>query len=252
MESEGSLIVDGQTLQGLAHLRGAPDHDLEPGARLARFLELARGVGLGHRFLEPGARFTRDVLDRARVVAVPTREGAPYGGEEVDLLAAFVEGGGGLWVMSNHDPYHRESAPLIEPFGLALEGTFFHTKGGVTVLGPPLLDRHHPVLAGGGAEGRGVERLVTNTVDSIVPGPARVLARLPAGLNDRRPNPLPSEGRAFAAALDLDGGGGRLLVTADSGMFGSAGTGYPGYGLVDRGHNEAFVENALRWLGRMA
>jgi hypothetical protein len=242
------VLIDGQTLQAKAHRDGSSDsrHPLEAGRRLRDFLEAVKRQGGRPVLTPPGFRFEARDLSDARAVVIPTRTEPPYLPAEIDALERFVREGGGLWVMSNHDPFHRESRSLVERFGMSLEGTFFHSRSGLTEIGPELLDAEHPLLRGPDPPASAVRRIVTNTTDSVAVGSGRTLVRLPSELNDRRPAPLPSGGRAFAAVAQA--GSGRVFVMADSGLFGSAGTSYPGYGLWDRGDNARLAENAVWWL----
>jgi hypothetical protein len=248
MESR-RLIVDGETLQGQAHLKGneGSEHPLEPGRRLAGFLTLVQSAGFES---EIAGTHLASALADADLFVVPTRSRIPYTTLERNAVQDFSDRGGGIWIMSNHAPYHEENRPLAALFGIGLEGTFFHTPGKVTEIGPDFMNLSHPLWAGP----EDLWPLVTNTTDSILPGPAEVLVRFPSGLTDRRAHPLPSQGRVFAAALNRGLGLGRVVVTADSGMFADSGTSYPGHGLLDEGANQAFVRKVLAWLspGRTA
>jgi hypothetical protein len=120
----------------------------------------------------------------------------------------------------------------------------------VTVERPWLSD--HPVTAN---DRRPVRGVCFNNCTSLRAPNSLPLVRLPEHLVDLGQN-LPSNGRAFATAVDGAtgevAGAGRVIVTGDSGLIGSRGSYFPGPGLLDRADNAAFVRNALEWLSASA
>jgi hypothetical protein len=120
----------------------------------------------------------------------------------------------------------------------------------VTVERPWLSD--HPVTAN---DRRPVRGVCFNNCTSLRAPNSLPLVRLPEHLVDLGQN-LPSNGRAFATAVDGAtgevAGAGRVIVTGDSGLIGSRGSYFPGPGLLDRADNAAFVRNALEWLSALA
>jgi hypothetical protein len=45
--------------------------------------------------------------------------------------------------------------------------------------------------------------------------------------------------------------GGRVVVVANSGLIGTEGTQFPGLGLIEKGDNRIFLQNAVRWLANL-
>lgn len=235
-----TLLLHAGTLQGRVHLR---ERETE-GRRLRAFLGLCE---------ETGTPAWVDACPAAppappAVLVVPTLLEAPTAGE-IDDAAAFVEAGGGLWLLSNHDPFHEHDDALARRFGLRFEKTFFHTPGAPTRLEGARLSSH-PLLDDP-AGGPPVRTIVTNTTCSLPAGTRRPVASLRASMRDRTAD-LPAAGRLFAAAIDPGpGAGGRVLATADSGFLGDPDSVVPGPGLIGEGDNRLFVSRALRWLARL-
>lgn len=235
-----NILLDANTLQGQAHLE-------EPevkGRRLNAFLGILAEIGATR--WTPGPLLDPALRDAALLV-VPTRI-RPFAKEELDAVEAFVGAGGALWLLSNHHPYHEHDAPLARRFGVVLEPTFFHTPKSLTPIEGRFL-AGHAILTGPAGP---VRSIVTNTTCSLAPSAAAPVAFLPEAMTDRLGGPPPG-GRLFGAALDARAGspdrsGGRVLLLADSGFLGDAGSTVPGTGLVEEGDNRVFIRNAVAWL----
>ncbi len=236
------VFLEKKTLQGRTHLE-----DAKPaGARLASFLEILHGLDGGSRTVWTDVRSAGD-LEGADVYVVPTLI-EPLPPEAVEAVDGFVARGGGLFLLSNHDPYHQHDGALARRFGVTLEKTFFRTPGGTTPLRDG--DLHaHPLLAGGRDP---VSVLVTNTTCSILSRIGRPLADLPRTMEDKSEGRSP-EGRLFGLAVDgqqeaWKGRRGRMVAVADSGFLGDRESRKPGPGLIEEGDNRAFLRRAVRWL----
>ena len=240
-----NLLVDSLGLQARVHLRD--------GRRLADLLAaLAARPGIQTTFSTSGA-LSADQLRGHDVLLLTTRKKseADYAEAELDAVEQFVRDGGGLLLMSNHGdipgrPYPdltASDALLAARFGIEIENSFFAAPewGRPIEIPPECLNQEHPILRGIGAANP-VRSLVVNNSCSIRPEGGVPLVFLPAAMRDHRED-RPSTGRCFAVARD------RVVVVADSGFIGSAGTAFPGAGLLDRGDNLPFIVNMLQWLG---
>lgn len=240
------ITLDGPTLQVHAHFEAKEN----PEKRLLTFFEdLGRAC--------PGATIeiarsgpTAKTLDKADVYVIPTRLD-PWRPGDISAIAEFVRQGGGLWMLSNHHPYHAPDDALAKVFDIVFEPTFYHRKGRVTEISGDLLF-DHPVL--GGSDGtEPVATLVTNTTCSLRSPRAAPVAALSPAMADRLTGESPPTGALYALALDEQHhpdltGKGRVLAVADSGFLGRGDTAYPGPGQIEQGDNRAFIRNAVRWL----
>jgi hypothetical protein len=248
------VLVDGNGLQARAHA--------QDGRRLATFLALLRDLRACHVTLTPETPLTADRLAEQAVLVITTRkwQTSPYAPEELTGIPDFVQRGGGLLLMSNHGDVPgrhpldmtRSDALLARVFGVAIENTFFahpeaHTLSEFSAAN---LLTTHPIICGAAAEAS-VRSLVTNNCCSIRAPDAAPLVGLAGQMTDLRNN-FPCQGRCFAVALAdcAPVGRGRVVVVADSGFIGTAGTTFPGIGLIEHGDNARFALNAIRWLGR--
>lgn len=240
-----NILVDSLGLQARVHLRD--------GRRLADLLAaLAAEPGFRVAFsppepLAPGRLAGHDVV----MLTTRKHSEADYTEPELDAIEDFVRDGGGLLLMSNHGdipgrPYPNlaaSDARLARRFGIEIENSFFASPewGRPVEIGGACLNRDHPILRGIGKENP-VRSLVVNNSCSIRPEGHIPLVFLPAAMRDHREG-RPPAARCFAVARD------RIVVTADSGFIGSAGTTFPGAGLLNHGDNLRFLVNMLLWLG---
>ncbi|MHC4598455.1 MAG: hypothetical protein ACYS47_05575 [Planctomycetota bacterium] len=235
------ILLERRSLQGEAHL----EREEVRGERLTTFLaSLEVAAGAPPRWSE--GTLDAEPLAHADVFIVPTKL-TPYAEDERDVLDDFVRAGGGLWVLSNHDPFHESDGLLLERFGVRLEAAFLRTEGSTTAIGGEHL-KPHAVLDG---EGGKVGTLVTNTTCSIRSEKGRIVALLPETMADKHTGD-PPRGGLYAHALDGtagdDVGKGRVLTVADSGFLGDRTSRIPGPGQIEEGDNILFVRNAVNWL----
>ncbi|MBM4459804.1 MAG: hypothetical protein FJ011_18920 [Chloroflexi bacterium] len=249
-----NVIVDGNGLQARAHA--------QDGRRLDTFLALLAGLPACRVSVSPEAPLTAELLAGQDVLIITTRkwQTSPYTLTELDSIPAFVRQGGGLLLLSNHGDVPgrhpldmtRSDALLARAFGIEIENAFFsHPEPSrLSEFGEADLLAGHPILRGAAGEAP-VRSLVTNNCCSIVSPDGAPLIRLTDRMIDHR-NGFSSQGRCFAIALEnnLKVARGRVVMVADSGFIGTAGTTFPGVGLIDQGDNSRFAQNAVRWLGR--
>lgn len=246
-----NLLIDSLGLQARVHLRD--------GRRLADLLAAFAARPGVHVDFSPPAALAAEQLAGQHVLMLTTRKPteADYAEAEIAAIADFVRRGGGLLLMSNHGdipgrPYPdltASDARLAARFGVEIENSFFAApEWGRTVdIRAESLNPDHPVLRGEPPE-HPVRALVVHNCASLRSETGVPLVFLPAAMIDHRDGRTPDT-RCFAVALDRDAAGGRVVVTADSGFIGSAGTTFPGAGLLNQGDNLRFLVHILQWLG---
>ena len=235
------ILLERRSLQGEAHL----EREGVRGERLTTFLASLEAVAGTHAPRWSEGPVTEEALAGADVFIVPTKL-EPYTRAEGDAIEAFVARGSGLWILSNHRPFHEADGLLASRFGVVLESTFLRTVGATTVIRGENL-RPHAVLESDGGK---VEALVTNTTCSIRSEKGTAVALLPETMRDKHTGVSPGGG-LFAHALDGKGGGvgeGRVLTVADSGFLGDNKSRIPGPGQIEEGDNLLFIRNAVLWL----
>lgn len=253
------------------------------GVRLREMIDLIEAAGAHVSVTSANDELTFAMLRPFEVVVIPTRSptSSPdgYTPRELDDLEAFVGGGGGLLLMSNHGATERipdhtaHDRRVAARFGVTLEASVF-CRGRPQSLAPParndvarqqeadeeLLDAtlvvigspwlaDHPVTRGY------LDGVCFNNTASLRASKGVALVSLPSDLIDIGSG-LSPQGRAFAVALDGAAdeiaGDGRVIVVGDSGFIGTRGSSFPGPGLIHRADNATFVTNAVSWLGTPA
>lgn len=239
------VLLDGQSLQVWQHL--------QDGERLAGMLgELSGAAQCSIRFTDV---FDARALADTDILVIPTRI-APVGAEERDALQEYVERGGGLLLLTNHAdwPGHnphdftKHDRPLAQLFGISIKRAWFRTRERHTCMFGDDLRSNHPILRALDHDGTSVERIVVNNSTAVTSVDGDVLVSLSDDMVDERSGEAPVD-QAFAIAVSQ--GSGRVVVLADSGFIGSAGTMAPGPGLLDQGSNRLFLSNSIRWAARL-
>jgi hypothetical protein len=252
------VLIDSNGLQARVHA--------QDGRRLSALLERLETLPqCAVRFSAPGP-LTAAALRESDVLVVTTRRGeeCAYTEEELAHIPAWVRRGGGLLLMSGHGdipgrPYPdmtKHDAQLARKFGIEIENSFFASPvwGQLVELSGESLLASHPIISGGARE-RPVRSLVTRNCCSIICAAGAALVSLTKAMVDYR-NGLPAQCRHFAVALDAGAAdaadlGGRVVVVANSGLIGTEGTQFPGLGLIEKGDNRIFLQNAVSWLANL-
>lgn len=251
------VLIDSNGLQARTHA--------QDGKRLQTFLAQLEAMPLCSASFSPPQPLTADILGEHDVLVLTTRYGEayPYSIEELTHIPNFVRHGGGLLLMSNHGdlPGHnphdltKHDAILARQFGIEIETSWFaHAeRGALAELSGSALLATHPIIRGD-AEAAPIRSIITNNCCSLRAAGGVPIITLTSQMIDHR-NALSSHGRSFAIALDADarvtpGRRGRVVVVADSGFIGTAGTTVPGPGLIEQGDNRRFIQNVVCWLGR--
>jgi hypothetical protein len=245
------LLLDSRAMQTRVHV--------EDGVRLDTFIKAMEAAGVTVVF--SADRLDADSVRGADVVLIPTRhavDGNEYSPAELTALARFTAEGGGLLLMSNHGDlpgqkpwdHTRHDRVLAARFGVDIRPAWFEQQesGGPTTFEGDLLNSDHPVFAATDSH-RAVRTVVASACAAISRGTGTPLVSLAPSMVDLRDGLAISE-YLFGCALERTSARrGRVVVLANSGVIGSAGSTRPGPGLIEHGDNLRFVLNTIAWLG---
>lgn len=254
-------------------------HNASTAGIFGRYLPFARLLRAnGYAVVRNTEPFTPAMLTRGDVLVIANAAGAarlqfwgfnlPLGVEgdrgapafsstEIDLVRAWVEDGGSLLLIADHQPFGTASAELAAAFGVTMNGGSVEVPD--IVSDPLAFERgrgalsSHPILTG-------VDRVLTFTGQSLDgPAEAAILLRLPehaieyVATSDDAAGTTTFEGQPAGAAqaLALEYGAGRLVVLGEAAMVTAQVSAGQPFGLNTPGSdNEVFVRNVMRWLAR--
>lgn len=239
--------------------------------RYAPFVAVLRADG--YRVDAARGPFSGDALARCDVLVVANalhprnREDwslptpSAFAPEEVAALRAWVEAGGGLWLIADHMPFAGAAAELGAAFGFELANGFALRSGH---QGPDLFTRAEGIaadpLTDGDRPGLRVDQIATFTGSAFRPPPdARVLLTLGPGFVSLEPQrawqfdeATPRRDVAgWAQGAAVQRGAGRVVVFGEAAMFTSQVTGdRPAVGLThpDARDNTRLLRNLALWL----
>jgi hypothetical protein len=244
------------------------------GGRFRPFAELLRNDGLR---VEPGtARFTAGALAGTDVLVIANALGGStpadasrpaFDSVEVEAVRAWVDGGGSLLLVADHEPFGAAAAILARRFGVDMSaGRTYDDPHSDWSSGSPswlvyqrdtgALIIPHPVTDGRDSTER-IRRVVTFTGQSLrgPPGSVAFLA-LAESAQDRLPDgrDVPAAGRAQGIAVEV--GRGRVVVLGEAGMLtaqvATTGTRTVRFGLTwPDTDDRQLVLNVMRRLGRL-
>jgi hypothetical protein len=253
------VVIDRNGLQAAVHLGQHPSQHsqaaaVDPrhpqavaavGKRLATFLSIIEDLGCDIAFTSEGAdAITDELLADCAILVITTRMAhlPTHTDAELGSIMNFVQRGGSLLVMSNH-PFLGEPNPIPDVrvaalFDVVLCGPLYRKR--------TLFSRYTRIRT---------RDFRTHEITEGLKGPivffnggrisahaGDIFVMLPA---------VKKEPNAFAVAVDKpQGGGGRVVITADSGFIGDDTTEYPGQGLIHQGDNLMFIRQVLSWLLR--
>lgn len=226
------IILDARSHQAIRHAGteieayGVPAEKagLWKGRRLSGFLTAIENLGHTVETALP----TAEVLGEASLLVVASRSQAQmFRPEEVDAIARFVTGGGGLLLMANHRLFVAPQQQIVTLLRLPLRYEDLSISGS-----PAVSLRAHAVT-------EGCTGIALRNGSLIIPAPsADVIATFAA-----------DERLAFAVACDRTPvRQGRVVVTSDSGFIASADD--KERPLFETGDNARFLRNAIQWLVR--
>jgi hypothetical protein len=244
------LLLDSRAMQTRVHV--------EDGVRLDTFIKAMEAAGVTVVF--SADRLDADSVRGADVVLIPTRhavDGNEYSPTELSALERFTAEGGGLLLMSNHGDlpgrndwdHTRYDCVLAARFGVDIQPAWFAQDegGALTSFQAELFNAGHPVFA---ADSRNAVRtVVASACAGISRSAGAPLVALAPSMVDWRNGRAVSE-YLFGCALEKTSARrGRVVVMANSGFIGTAGTTRPGPGLIEHGDNLRFALNTIAWLG---
>lgn len=239
-------------------------------------VRLAAEVGLSLRVLD--APWSAEALAGCGVLLSAGARGAgrdrplsergrpAFGEDEVRAVAAWVEGGGSLLLVTDHAPIGGAAAPLAEWLGVEMSDAFTEDPdhqgpqpGELVFSRSAGLLGDHPITRGR-SPGERVESVSTFLGQSMKgpPGSSDLLILGPNAKDRRRRSPdgftwadlspedplLPAGGRSQALAMEV--GAGRVVVLGEAAMLTERGLA----GSPEKGGNRQFAVNLLRWLSR--
>lgn len=255
-------------------------HNASTAGVLGRYMPFARLLRAdGFRVVRNPDRITPIVLSGADVLVVANASGAsrlqfwgfnlPIGEQgdraapafsaaEIETIRTWVQHGGSLLLIADHEPFGAASAQLAAAFGVTMHAGSVEVPGAAS--DPLVFDRassglgEHPVL-------EGVDRVLTFSGQSLSgPQTATILLRLPENAieyvavshNDAAgTTTFESRPAGPAQAIALEYGAGRVAILGEAAMLtAQVAAGRP-FGFNTPGNdNEAFALNLMRWLAR--
>ncbi|MCK5117061.1 MAG: hypothetical protein KAR44_10705 [Candidatus Aegiribacteria sp.] len=158
--------------------------------------------------------------------------------------------------MSNHSrvPTHpgmghftEQDGKLAKEFGIEISEACFCTDPALpgTIIRSTETDKH-PLLVSRSGTPSVKSVIINNGCGVNCNSKGMPVLLFPEGTVDKGPGGLSAEDKAFAWALETQGG--RVLVTGDSGFVGEPNLPGSGPGLLDQRDNVLFVEQAITWL----
>jgi hypothetical protein len=251
------IVIDGNSLQARQHLAAVGSG--RSVGRLSSFLKAFEEGG--HTTTFCGCHLDlEEALAEAQLLIILTSRPSHDVDRILPIIKDFVGGGGGLFLLSNHSRvpgqprmgnFTRQDGKIARIFGVKLLDACFRAASG---RGPMVVDDTglavHAILQDGRGR-RVVESVSVNNGCGIDRGSEGTpVLLLPENAVDMGPNSLSPHGHAFCWASES--GGGRVVVTGDSGFAGEPDLPASGPGLFDRGDNKAFTQRVVEWLTQSA
>ena len=193
-----------------------------------------------------------------------------FSDKEIEAIAAFVAGGGSLFLIADHMPFPGAIETLAAKFGARFENGFNAAKTGDGLsLGQVRFKRDtggiaaHPITDGHGGGGR-IDQVTSFTGsafrldgDATSAKPLLVLAPGTHTLNPKRAWKFSEETEkkdvsGWLQGAAIEHGEGRVVIFAEAAMFSAQRSGNRRMGMHAEGvgDNQQLARNILRWLGR--
>lgn len=226
------------------------------GQRLAKFIKLLKDLAIVP-CCPPGLLKEKDLKGCKLLISTTRPFKLPYRKDEKDLIERFVQTGGNLLLMSNHDKHTVQDSKLAKRFGFGFDPTHF-TSGKQRELltledfEPPA----HPILNHPKEPDQTLKVAVCNcsNINKVYEAGTPILRISPTAF-DLCYDSNSTENSIFALAIDkgeyrpLGKDHGKILGISDSGLIGEPMQNNPGPALDARdGDNYLFMENAVKWL----
>ncbi len=212
----------------------------ETGAHV--MLEIMGRDGFSIEYAE--ASLTNGALDNADILIIhglpndeiELKNGAtlwksPLSNDEIDAIARFVDGGGGLYLSLSHFPNGSGALPLLEAFAVKFRDGYLYSKEYPSFTDPEngrcshyfgmsrddgTLNTEHPLIKAGLKVDK-VDYLCgaaifRNPEDAVLPFP-------PGSQNYNQDDTINEASDHYAGMIGFDYGKGKVVVAADQGMF---------------------------------
>lgn len=251
------------------------------GGRYAVFAAIARADGF---VVESGKEpFTKESLKARTLLVIANAAGAPkdadpaFTADEVKAVVAWVEGGGSLFLIADHEPYGSAAAALGAALGVTMHDGSVTDAGhqAPNMPGPAFLvfSREngllgkHAILEGRDA-GEAIDNVITfgGQALEVGEGVAELLVFGKDAVVHTAPNTPDDQTRpvgGLAQLVAFERGQGRVVVAGEAGLFAAqvirgehaAKAGLPDpfhFGMTYPGSdNKQLLLNSLRWLARV-
>ncbi|MBI1405572.1 MAG: hypothetical protein GC145_05550 [Caulobacter sp.] len=241
-----------------------------------RFAPFAAVVGNDGFAVEAGTGpLTAEALSGVKVLVIsnainPANEAewrqptlSAFSPEEIAVVKAWVEQGGGLLLIADHMPFAGAAQELAAAFGFSFSNGFAQrsTPGGPDIFTRQAGSLKVDVVTNGRGGEETIHRVRTFTGSSFkAPPRARPILVFPKGYRSREPDvawEFSDDTPAHDIAGDLQGavmtvGQGRVAVFGEAAMF-TAQLGGPqrrpmGFNAPDAGQNKQLMLNIVHWL----
>jgi len=248
------VLIDRKSLQAHAHKTRGKN-------RLGAFLKVVGAAsGVKPEFSDgaEGELQPRRLSAYKLLVVLTRRPILPFDIDELLAIEDFVRKGGSLLLMSNHAPlkhndpdFIKHDKELARIYGVILDGPAYKGKFAESGLHVEVGGKWWPCAH---IEGRNlVTHSITEGLDEGVLFDDSCRMRLARGSRAEVLATLPGvteDAGIFAVALDNPCGNssGRVVITANSGFIGNAGTIRPGPGLIGQKDNSKFIQQIVEWL----
>ncbi|MFW9786732.1 MAG: hypothetical protein ACFFE2_05410 [Candidatus Thorarchaeota archaeon] len=255
-----SILIDEKTLQVFAHFEefyfNAFGQQKVPNPayknRLSKFFEIIK-ENHSEEELVVGP-ITRENLGDALCLVILTRIHA-FSEDELRATVDFLQNPEhSLLLMSNHNPFEMHDNELTSKLGISLTGGYYSGERGVYTEISEDCMTHHPIIEGEESE-KPISKILTNTTCRIESKLGTPFIYLPDTMVGRwsSEGESPLRNRIFGLAIDGQKEPneiikGKVIVLGDSGFLGDKDSTFPGFGMIDRGDNEIFIQRMFRYL----
>lgn len=189
------------------------------------------------------------------------RDAPAFTANEIETVAAWVQGGGSLLLVADHYPFGESARNLAAAFGVTMRGGFVEVPDQLIQSNPSTIEfyrangllMHHPITNGRSVAER-VDIVMSFTGQSLDADSADVLLKLPGSAKEFVPPPpnFTEQPAGSAQGLALEFGRGRVVVFGEAAMLTAQIESGERFGMNYEGtENEQFTLNVVHWLSRL-
>lgn len=173
-----------------------------------------------------------------------------YTRDEQDAIMTYLEGGGGLLLISNHGPWPQN------PTDWTINDRVLAGRLGVDIQPAAYLSPNAPLTMDGADLNPALQYSILSGVTSVVPnnscavsGGSQWIVNIPATAeNPSTAFPGGPAGQSYAV-VSVRSDRGPVIVAGNSGIAGDKDSGYPNRGMIDEGSNKQFLLNCMLFVG---